>query len=273
MLKRLAIVGLLMIGLCDGAWSQVPGNGSGQRNKAQGKQETADLSKPVVAIESPASANKQDHASEKPAKYPWGELLAPVNIPNWFLVAVGGVTGWFVYKTLRAIKKQADLMDKQIALQSVAMRQWVNIEPVGTVTPRTFEGRFEVTLQFVVRNKTDYLLTIKKIVAEVFTSGKETIFTVSCDEPIPPEKSGAIGGHPFYMSANVSRYTWDTDGHPFLIGGDVTFLDCMKIEQTQNFHGFFHGYADGRLLEKKPSGIVPEVADYKPEEEKPQNPT
>jgi hypothetical protein len=196
--------------------------------------------------------------------------LAPANIPNWFLVAVGGITGWFVYKTLRAIKKQADLMDKQIALQSIGMSQWVNVEPVGTVTPRTFEGSFEVTLKFVVRNRTDYLLTIKKIVAEVFTSGKATIFTVSCDIPIPPEKSGAVGGHPFYMSANVSRYTWDTDGHPFLIGGDVTFLDCMRVEQNQTFHGFFHGYADGRLLEKKPSGIVPDVADYKPENEQPE---
>jgi len=164
----------------------------------------------------------------------------------------------------RAVAQSAE---RQITLQSMAMRQWVNIEPVGTVTPRTFEGRFEVTLQFVVRNRTDYLLTIKKIVAEVFTSGKATIFTVSCDEPVPPEKSGAVGGHPFFMSANVSRYTWDTDGHPFMIGGDVTFLDCMGVEQNQTFHGFFHGYADGRLLEKKPSGIVPDVADYKPEEE------
>jgi hypothetical protein len=112
MLKRLAILGLLVFWVC-GARSQVPGNGSGQHNKAQDKQETTDPSKPIVAIESPAGANNQDHASEKPAEYPWGELLAPANIPNWFLVVVGGVTGWFVYKTLRAIKKQADIMETQ----------------------------------------------------------------------------------------------------------------------------------------------------------------
>jgi hypothetical protein len=113
MAKRLVMLGLLNLVLVNGAWSQVPGNGSGQHDKAQDKQETANPSKPVVAIESPAGANKQDHASGKSAKYPWGELLAPANIPNWFLVVVGGVTGWFVYKTLKAIKRQVDVMESQ----------------------------------------------------------------------------------------------------------------------------------------------------------------
>jgi hypothetical protein len=111
MMKRMAIVGLLACGLVGGAWPQIPGNGSGQRDKAQNKQETANPPKPVVAVESPTGANNQDKTAEKSAKYPWGELLAPANIPNWFLVLVGTVTGWFVYKTLRAIKKQADIME------------------------------------------------------------------------------------------------------------------------------------------------------------------
>jgi hypothetical protein len=111
MLKRLVILGLLVLGC--GAWPQVPGNGSGQHDKAQDKQETADPSKPVVAVESPAGANKQDQAPQKSAKYPWRELYAPANVPNWALVLVGGITGWFVYKTLKAIKKQADIMERQ----------------------------------------------------------------------------------------------------------------------------------------------------------------
>ena len=111
MRKWLAIFGLFA--LIGGAWSQVPRDGSKQHNDTQDKQKTANLPKPVVVIDSQAAANNQDHASEKPAVYPWGELLAPANIPNWFLVAVGAVTGWFVYKTLKAIKKQADIMEVQ----------------------------------------------------------------------------------------------------------------------------------------------------------------
>jgi hypothetical protein len=111
MLKRLAILGFLV--LVSGAWSQVPGNGGQQEKNAQDQQKTANSSKPVVVVDSQHSANNQEQDSEKPAKYPWGELLAPANVPNWFLVIVGGITGWFVYKTLRAIKKQADIMEAQ----------------------------------------------------------------------------------------------------------------------------------------------------------------
>lgn len=112
MLKHLAILGLLFV--CGGtARSQVPRDGSQQHNGAQAQQKTADSSKPVVAIESHPSANDQEQPSEKPAHYPWHELLAPANIPNWFLVVVGAVTGCFVYKTLVAIKKQADIMETQ----------------------------------------------------------------------------------------------------------------------------------------------------------------
>jgi hypothetical protein len=111
MRKWLAIFGLLV--LVNGAWSQVPGNGSGQHDKAQDKQETANPPKPVIAVDSQHGANSQDHAYEKPSDYPWKELLAPTNVPNWALVLVGGITGWFVYKTLKAIKKQADIMERQ----------------------------------------------------------------------------------------------------------------------------------------------------------------
>jgi hypothetical protein len=111
MLKRLAIVGLLV--LAGGAWPQVPGNGSGQHDRAQDKQESTNHPKPVVAVDSQHAANNQQQAAEKPPKYPWSELLAPANIPNWFLVVVGAVTGWFVYRTLKAIKRQADLMEAQ----------------------------------------------------------------------------------------------------------------------------------------------------------------
>ncbi|MFZ1086867.1 MAG: hypothetical protein WAN35_18030 [Terracidiphilus sp.] len=102
---------LLTFGLVGGTWPQVPGDGSKQQEHSQDQQKTADPPKPVVVVDSQHGTNNQDKTPEKSAKYPWGELLAPANIPNWFLVIVGAVTGWFVYKTLRAIKKQADIME------------------------------------------------------------------------------------------------------------------------------------------------------------------
>jgi hypothetical protein len=124
------------------------------------------------------------------------------------------------------------------------MRQWVNIELIGTSTPPAFMNPIEVSLQLEVRNKTDFLITLRKIVAEVFYGGKARIFTVTCDVPIPPEKSGADGGHPFYLTAFVDRGTWDTAGALLFVGGDVTYLDCMEVERTQSFRDLFHGYED-----------------------------
>jgi len=41
---------------------------------------------------------------------PWRDAFAPSNWANWALVIVGGIAGYFAWRTLRAIKRQADLM-------------------------------------------------------------------------------------------------------------------------------------------------------------------
>jgi hypothetical protein len=268
MLKSLAVVGLLAFGLC-GAWSQVPSNAGKQEKDAQKQQQD---SKPVQPT--PVATHAQDEASEqkggseqKPAKYPWGELLAPANIPNWVLVIVAAFTGGVVCWQSRETRRAAQSAERQIELQSIAMRQWVNIDPIGTVTPPKNSTSLEVTFQFEVRNRTDYLITIKKIVAEAFYGGVAKIFTVSCSVPVPPERSSADGGHPFFVNVLVDRSTWGPNGALVSVGGNVTYLDCTEIERSQSFHDLFHGYQDGRLLRKKPSGLVPEVADYQAEEQ------
>jgi hypothetical protein len=113
-LKHLAILGLLVVGLVYGAWSQVPSDGSQQQNNTQKKANPAQDTQPVaLAIQAQGGAHKQEKSTQEPPGYPWKELLAPANVPNWALVLVGGITGWFVYKTLRAIKKQAEIMEAQ----------------------------------------------------------------------------------------------------------------------------------------------------------------
>lgn len=144
MRKWLAIFGLLV--LTGGAWSQVPTDGSGQHNKAQDEQQTSNPPQPVVAVDSQHGANNQEQASEKPTKYPWGELLAPANIPNWFLVVVGAVTGWFVYKTLRAIKKQADIMEAQA---NDARESGVKSTEIALATARASQTSADAALKTV----------------------------------------------------------------------------------------------------------------------------
>ena len=127
MLKSLAIVGLLLGGFY-GAWSQVPGDGGQQQENTQEQQKTADPSKPVVAIEAQSGTHKQEQGSEKPSQYPWRELYAPANVPNWVLAFLAGVAGWLALRTLGAIQLQADLMKDQSDLMVEKERAKLRIE-------------------------------------------------------------------------------------------------------------------------------------------------
>jgi hypothetical protein len=45
--------------------------------------------------------------------YQWRELYAPASVPNWVLAALAGWAGFMALGTLRAINKQAGLMENQ----------------------------------------------------------------------------------------------------------------------------------------------------------------
>jgi hypothetical protein len=128
MLKRLAVLAVVAFGLAYGAWSQVPGDGGQQQENTQEQQKTADPSKPVVAIEAQSGTHKQEQGSEKPSQYPWRELYAPANVPNWVLAFLAGVAGWLALRTLGAIQLQADLMKDQSDLMVGKERAKLRIE-------------------------------------------------------------------------------------------------------------------------------------------------
>ena len=106
-MKILAITGI-SFWLVGGAWSQVPWNGSQQKQNPQEQQRAANPPKPIITFEAQNGASKQVQCSEKPSEYPWRELYAPANVPNWILALLAGIAGGLAYKTLRAIKRQVD---------------------------------------------------------------------------------------------------------------------------------------------------------------------
>ena len=126
MLKRLAILGLLVFGLVDWAGSQVPRDGSQQEKNDQEKQKSVKTSQPPVpVVQAKSGPANQEQRLEKPSQYPWRELYAPANVPNWVLALLAGVAGWLAYITLRAIKRQAGHMERQTKIleDSVAVAQ------------------------------------------------------------------------------------------------------------------------------------------------------
>jgi hypothetical protein len=116
MLKRLAILGLLVVGLVYGAWSQVPGDRSRQDQKPQGGQNGANppQSLPTRVNAEVAASEEKKSPDPQPSKYPWHELYGPANIPNWFLVLLGAGAVYAAVKTLRIISLQTNLMREQL---------------------------------------------------------------------------------------------------------------------------------------------------------------
>lgn len=116
MRKRLVMPALLVLFLVCGARSQVLQDGSEQTQPAQGKGgETPAPAPPCICnvrMED-APQKRASGSQEEPSQYPWRELLAPTNIPSWFLVGVGFWAGLMALRSLRRIGRQADLMNRQ----------------------------------------------------------------------------------------------------------------------------------------------------------------
>ena len=106
MLKRLVILAVLVLGIVYSAWPQIPRDGSQQDRPAQreaDKSQLAQPSPPTLQVQT-SPAKQEEGAKEKPSGYPWDELLAPANIPNWMLCIVGAVAGIAAVLTLNHSK-------------------------------------------------------------------------------------------------------------------------------------------------------------------------
>src|ERR1700721_376111 len=168
MRKRLAVLGFFGWVAC-GAWPQVPRNGSQQKQRAESSDTKAQSApKPCtcnVQIQETPAKEKQDSPS-KPSSYPWRELYAPANIPNWVLALVGIGAVIAALKTLWAIRKQADL-------QAAGMKQWIDVQVIKSTCEQAYVlGGVEfhaerVEIWFSATNQTDYPLTIQKIFVKI----------------------------------------------------------------------------------------------------------
>lgn len=130
MLKRLAMFGILALCLVDGAGSQVPRDRGQQDRPSDKKADSAQPTRPLppAAQIQLAPAKQEGNSQQKPSKYPWRELYAPANVPNWILAFVAGWAGFLAYRTLKAIKRQADLMKEQSDLAKSKERARLRVE-------------------------------------------------------------------------------------------------------------------------------------------------
>lgn len=121
MLKNLAIIAIL----CgtNVAYAQVPPYGSQQQNPAPIKSgHSPSALQPFVCTVQVEGTSTTNESKPQQKSYQWRELFAPANLPNWALALVAIWAGCLALKTLRAIKKQADLMERQTVVAEAASR-------------------------------------------------------------------------------------------------------------------------------------------------------
>lgn len=129
MLKHLRVVGLLAV-FINPAWTQVVGNGSHQSQETTTSSNSGDATAKTgcrSTLREDTASKQQDESKYKP--YPWSELKAPANVPNWILSAIGICAVFAALRTLWAIKRQADLMERQIGLSINQLRPRLHLEP------------------------------------------------------------------------------------------------------------------------------------------------
>lgn len=188
----------------------------------------------------------------------------PEGITAWLLLLTLGAVGWQAWETRNA----ADASNRSIILQEAALRQWVNVVPLGVGISRILQNPCEVSVQFEIQNRTDYLVTIKRVEYELIPNihavGK---FNVECNFPVAPRKREDDSAFPFAGKCVIDIAELDGWGKIFIVAGDITFLDCMDKERVQHFEDLYRGFADGRLERMKPVSIG--AAEDKPESQEP----
>jgi hypothetical protein len=142
-----------------------------------------------------SAATGEQQIETKAPSYPWHELLAPANIPNWILAFIGALGVGAAVLTLREIdaqvrqmKTQTDLTERQLRLQEVPFRQWVEIGLWKNLTPHPQPTATEptVVLNFEIRNATQFPFTLKRVATK---RGGEAFALSNMKHLIPPNDS------------------------------------------------------------------------------------
>ncbi len=229
-----------------------------KQHAAAGKYEAERQKGCAQSFPAPWEAEQQEackHERDSSVNYlPWWYVLVawPEGITVWAIIGTGFVIAWQSNETRRAAKSA----ESQIMLQSAALRQWVNVVPLGLSIPPTLKNPCEIALRFEIVNKTDYLVTIKGVEFELIANVHDIRkVKVDCDFPLPPRKSENESAFPFTGTCVIDVGEFNESGRIFIVSGDIGFLDCMDRKQVQPFQDLYRGFIDGRLERMKPSSI------------------
>jgi hypothetical protein len=152
MLRSLLVSIVLLCGPTNLARPQVPRDGGQQHKYPKSDKNKTKPADPVPLIsiqiqESPAK--ESDQSKSKP--YQWRELYVPANVPNWILAAIAGWAGFMALRTLKAIRRQTDLMKEQSDTARQKERPKLRIE-LGQVNLNLTDSPDMVIIECTIQN-------------------------------------------------------------------------------------------------------------------------
>jgi hypothetical protein len=81
---------------------------------------------------------------------------------EWWLVLIAALTGAAIASQAREMARTTKVMDRQLGLQTAAMRQWVDITGWIASGRQRVDGTKELTISYEVSNPTSWPLVIEK---------------------------------------------------------------------------------------------------------------
>jgi hypothetical protein len=249
-MRCLALVAIIIFGLAQQA-AKAPAPDSAPAQTNTGVEHPEDAQHTVGISKLPPVSVTRDWAD-------WG-----VWVFSFLLVVVGFLQVWLLWRTLGAMKQQADLMKQQADIQEAAMQQWVEVvttDAGGVDNQKSLRNNLlEVNLGFKVVNNTSVMLTIKRIVTKVgFFAERWETFTITTSVSLPPSK-GKESAYPFYvpLRLNTEHVELFKKGTVLTIQGEVGFEDCLRKNQVDEFGGLYK-FSPNVFEYMQPMGLVPE---------------
>jgi hypothetical protein len=249
-MKCLAVVAIVIVGLVQQPSKAPAPASSPQAQTNSGGQHSDDAERTVGISKLPPVSVTRDWAD-------WG-----VWVFSFLLVVVGVLQVWLLWRTLGAMKQQADLMKQQADIQEAALQQWVDVvtADAGGDNQKSLPNKLlAVNLGFKAVNNTSFMLTIKKIVTKVsFFAERSETFTITTSVSLPPSK-GKESAYPFYVPLKLDAEHAElfANGTILTIHGEVGFEDCLRKNQVDEFGGLYK-FSANVFEYMQPLGLVPE---------------
>jgi hypothetical protein len=200
-----------------------------------------------VAFQIHLTPTEQKHSSQQESSnYPWKELLAPANVPNWVLCLVGAFASLAAFQTLKCISRQVDVFtDKERG------RLTVELDPLELPMPNK-RWYLKITIANAGSTKAfpGLALCLPCINSPAWNCKETSLrFPIALPPVLSPDAQGVVFKVPIHMEGDATQEYLDSVIESVKIGGkrvyvigSIEYWDVFNTHWSIGFCKKWHGY-------------------------------